>query len=127
ENRDNPNYEAEVLRVVGYRKLRMRDYDPIEEFRYAVVRGKADQLAITRNIKGEKLRIRGKDITILVDLSYYQGENIHVEDGSIVDLAWCTGDVRTKKNPAEARQIRRIYQVDPPRKSDLSYKELNKP
>src|SRR5699024_3524641 len=64
ENRDNPNYEAEVLRVVGYRKLRMRDYDPIEEFRYAVVRGKADQLAITRNIKGEKLRIRGKDITI---------------------------------------------------------------
>lgn len=29
ENRDNPNYEAEVLRVVGYRKLRMRDYDPI--------------------------------------------------------------------------------------------------
>ncbi|MCI1523669.1 MAG: DUF2325 domain-containing protein, partial [Lactobacillus crispatus] len=55
ENQDNPNYEAEVLRVVGYRKLRTRDYDPIEEFRYAVVRGKTGQLAITRNIKGEKL------------------------------------------------------------------------
>ncbi len=125
ENRDNPNYEAEVLRVVGYRKLRMRDYDPIEEFRYAVVRGKANQLAITRNIKGEKLRIRGKDITIPVDSSYYQGENIHVEDGSIVDLAWYTGDVRIKKNPAEAVQIRWIYQVDPPKKSDLSYQKKN--
>ena len=126
ENRDNPNYEAEVLRVVGYRKLRMRDYDPIEEFRYAVVRGKANQLAITRNIKGEKLRIRGKDITIPVDSSYYQGENIHLEDGSIVDLAWYTGDVRIKKNPAEAVQIRWIYQVDPPKKSDLSYQKKNK-
>ena len=126
ENRDNPNYEAEVLRVVGYRKLRMRDYDPIEEFRYAVVRGKANQLAITRNIKGEKLRIRGKDITIPVDSSYYQGENIHLEDGSIVDLAWYTGDVRIKKNPADAVQIRWIYQVDPPKQSDLSYKKKDK-
>lgn len=52
EDKDNPNYEAEVLRVVGYRKLRARDYDPIEEFRYAVVQGKTGQLAITRNIKG---------------------------------------------------------------------------
>ena len=51
EDKDNPNYEAEVLRVVGYRKLRARDYDPIEEFRYAVVQGKTGQLAITRNIR----------------------------------------------------------------------------
>lgn len=97
ESQTNPSYEAEILRVVGYRKLRTRDYDPIEEFRYAVVRGKTGQLAITRNIKGEKLRIRGKDITIPVDSSYYQGENIHLEDGSIVDLAWYTGDVRIKR------------------------------
>ena len=70
EEKDNPNYEVEVLRVVGYRKLRTRDYDPIEEFRYAVVQGRAGQLAITRNIKGEKLRIRGKAVTIPVDSSY---------------------------------------------------------
>lgn len=126
ETQNNPNYEAEVLRVVGYRKLRTRDYDPIEEFRYAVVQGKAGQLAITRNIKGEKLRIRGKDITIPVDSSYYQGENIHLEDGSIVDLAWYTGDVRIKKNPSDAVQIRWIYQVDPPKQSDLSYKKKDK-
>ena len=72
------------------------------------------------------MRIRGKDITIPVDSSYYQGENIHLEDGSIVDLAWYTGDVRIKKNPAEAVQIRWIYQVDPPKKSDLSYQKKNK-
>lgn len=126
EDKDNPNYEAEVLRMVGYRKLRARDYDPIEEFRYAVVQGKTDQLAITRNIKGEKLRIRGKEVTIPVDSSYYQGENIHLEDGSIVDLAWYTGDVRIKKNPSDAVQIRWIYQVDPPKKSDLSYKKKDK-
>ncbi|QQP29270.1 DUF2325 domain-containing protein [Lactobacillus ultunensis] len=126
EDKDNPHYEAEILRVVGYRKLRTRDYDPIEEFRYAVVQGKTGQLAITRNIKGEKLRIRGKDITIPVDSSYYQGEDIHLEDGSIVDLAWYTGDVRIKKNPSEAVQIRWIYQVDPPKQSDLSYKKKDK-
>lgn len=126
EDKNNPNYEAEVLRVVGYRKLRTRDYDPIEEFRYAVVQGRPDQLAITRNVKGEKLRIRGKAITVPVDSSYYQGENIHLEDGSIVDLAWYSGDVRIKKNPADAIQIRWIYQVDPPKKSDLSYKKKDK-
>lgn len=126
EDKDNPNYEAEVLRVVGYRKLRTRDYDPIEEFRYAVVQGRKGQLAITRNIKGEKLRIRGKEITIPVDSSYYQGENIHLEDGSIVDLAWYTGDVRIKKNPGDAVQIRWIYQVDPPKQSDQSYKKKDK-
>lgn len=126
EDKDNSNYEAEVLRVVGYQKLRSRDYDPIEEFRYAVVQGRTGQLAITRNIKGEKLRIRCKEVTIPVDSSYYQGENIHLEDGSIVDLAWYTGDVRIKKNPADAVQIRWIYQVDPPKQSDLSYKKKDK-
>ena len=126
EDRENPHFEAEILRVVGYRKLRTRDYDPIEEFRYAVVQGRTGQLAITRNIKGQKLRIRGKAITIPVDSSYYQGENIHLEDGSIVDLAWYTGDVRIKKNPADAVQIRWIYQVDPPKQSDLSYKKKDK-
>lgn len=126
EDKDNSNYEAEVLRVVGCQKLRSRDYDPIEEFRYAVVQGRTGQLAITRNIKGEKLRIRCKEVTIPVDSSYYQGENIHLEDGSIVDLAWYTGDVRIKKNPADAVQIRWIYQVDPPKQSDLSYKKKDK-
>ena len=90
------------------------------------MQGRTGQLAITRNIKGQKLRIRGKAITIPVDSSYYQGENIHLEDGSIVDLAWYTGDVRIKKNPADAVQIRWIYQVDPPKQSDLSYKKKDK-
>lgn len=118
EDQTNPNYEAEILRVVGFRKLRTRDYDQIEDFKYAVVQERQGQLAITRNIHGEKLRIRGKAVTIPVDSSYYQGEDINLEDGSIVDLAWYTGDVRLKKNPADAVQIRWIYQVDPPKRSN---------
>ncbi|KRM41290.1 hypothetical protein FC39_GL001098 [Lactobacillus hamsteri DSM 5661 = JCM 6256] len=126
EDNTNQNYEAEILRVVGFRKLRTRDYDQIEDFKYAVVQGKQGQLAITRNIRGEKLRIRGKAVTIPVDSSYYQGENIHLEDGSIVDLAWYTGDVRLKKNPADAVQIRWIYQVDPPKHSNAAKKKKDK-
>lgn len=126
EDRTNPNYEAEILRVVGFRKLRQRDYDQIEDFKYAVVQGSQDNLAITRNIHGEKLRIRGKSVVIPVDSSYYQGEDIHLEDGSIVDLAWYAGDVRLKKNPADAVQIRWIYQVDQPKKSKPVKKEKKK-
>ena len=127
EDKDNPNYEAEILRVVGFRKLRKRDYDQIEDFKYAVVQGRANNLAITRNIHGEKLKIRGKAVVIPVDTSYYQGENIHLEDGSIVDLAWYSGDVRLKKNPADAVQIRWIYQTDQPkRKANKSKKDKSK-
>lgn len=36
------------------------------------------------------------------------------------------GDVRLKKNPSDAVQIRWIYQVDPPKKPDLSYKKKDK-
>lgn len=117
EEKDNPNYEAEILRVVGYKKMRQRDYDQVEEFKYGVVQGAKNQLAVSRNIKGKKLRIRGKEVVIPIDSSYYQGENIHVEDGSIVDLAWYAGDVRLKKKPADAVQVRWIYQTDPPKKS----------
>lgn len=97
EDKTNPNYEAEILRVVGFRKMRKRDYDEVEEFKYGVVQGDTGSFAITRNIRGEKLKIRGKSVVIPVDSSYYQGENIHIEDGSIVDLAWYSGDVRLKK------------------------------
>lgn len=122
EDKTNPNYEAEILRVVGYRKLRKRDYDQIEDFKYAVVQGRANNLAITRNIRGEKLKIRGKSVVIPVDSSYYQGENIHLEDGSIVDLAWYSGDVRLKKNPADAVKIRWIYQTNQPKRNTLQSK-----
>lgn len=107
--------EAEVLRVVGYQKLRTRDYDPIEDFKYAVVQGRPGHLAISRNIRGQKLRIRGKDVLVPVDASYYQGDDVGLEDGSIVDLAWYSGDVRLKKDPAAAVRIRWIYQVDQPK------------
>lgn len=126
EDKQNPNYEAEILRVVGYRKLRTRDYDQIEDFKYAVVQGKAGQLAITRNINGQKLKIRGKNVVIPIDSSYYQGENIHLEDGSIVDLAWYTGDVRLKKNPADAVQIRWIYQTEAEKRAGVKKKTKEK-
>lgn len=106
--------QAEILRVVGYRKLRQRDYDQIDGFKYAVVQGRPDHLAISHDIDGKKLRIRGKEITLPVDSSYYQGDNLHLADGSIVDLAWYAGDVRLKKDPASAIQIRWIYQLQPP-------------
>ena len=126
EDKQNQNYEAEILRVVGYRKLRTRDYDQIEDFKYAVVQGKAGQLAITRNINGQKLKIRGKNVVIPVDSSYYQGENIHLEDGSIVDLAWYAGDVRLKKNPADAVQIRWIYQTEAEKRASVKKKAKEK-
>lgn len=126
EDKSNPNYEAEILRVVGFRKMRKRDYDEIEDFKYAVVQGRQGHLAIMQNVHGQKLRIRGKEVTLPVDSSYYQGENIHLEDGSIVDLAWYTGDVRLKKNPAEAIQIRWIYQTDQPKESKPVKKEKKK-
>ncbi len=70
--------EAEVLRVVGYRKLRSRDY---------------------------------------------QNGSVHLEDGSIVDLAWYTGDVRLKKDPASAVQIRWIYETEQPKRISKTKKE----
>lgn len=107
--------QAEIIRVVGFEKLRQRDYDPIEEFRYAVVQGRQGHLSISRNIHGQKLKIRGKAITVPVDSSYYQGDSISLTDGSIVDLAWYSGDVRLRQEPEEAVQIRWIYQIDPDR------------
>lgn len=126
EDRNNPNYEAEILRVVGYEKLRKRDYDQIEEFRYAVVQGSQGNLSISRNVRGEKLKIRGKEVVVPVDSSYYQGVGINLVDGSIVDLAWYSGDVRLKKNPADAIQIRWIYEVDQPEHSSNQNKKKKK-
>lgn len=126
EDHNNPNYEAEILRVVGYEKLRKRDYDQIEEFRYAVVQGSQGSLSISRNVRGEKLKIRGKEVVVPVDSSYYQGDGINLVDGSIVDLAWYSGDVRLKKNPADAIQIRWIYEVDQPEHSSKQNKKKKK-
>lgn len=110
----DPNYEAEILRVVGFQKLRKRDYDQIEEFKFAVVQGRSGQLTISRDIHGKKLKIRGKEIVLPVSANYYQGKQVKIEDGAVVDLAWYTGDVRLKQNPADAIQIRWIYQVEQP-------------
>lgn len=112
EDKSSSVNEAEILRVVGFKKLRNRDFDQIEDFKYAVVQGGPAGYSVSRNIRGEKLKIRGKAVTVFVDPSYYQGENIHLEDGAIVDLAWYTGDVRLKKNPSDAVQIRWIYQLE---------------
>ncbi|WP_195185504.1 DUF2325 domain-containing protein [Lactobacillus gasseri] len=118
--------EAEVLRVVGYRKLRSRDYDKIDDFKYGVVQGSPGNLSVSRNIHGEKLIINHKSVIVALDSSYYQNGNIHLEDGAIVDLAWYTGDVRLKKDPASAVQVRWIYETEQPRRVSKTKKEKTK-
>ena len=115
--------EAEVLRVVGYRKLRSRDYDKIEDFKYGVVQGSPGNLSVSRNIHGERLTINHKPVIVALDSSYYQNGSVHLEDGSIVDLAWYTGDVRLKKDPASAVQIRWIYETEQPKRISKTKKE----
>ncbi|WEV70360.1 DUF2325 domain-containing protein [Lactobacillus sp. ESL0785] len=112
---NNANYEATILRVVGFRKLSSNEVDSISTFKYAVVQGRIGHLAVSRNIKGQKLRIRGKSVLLPVDSSHWQEDNVQLVDGSIVDLAWYDGDIRLKKNPAEAIQIRWIYEVEQPK------------
>ncbi|WEV38140.1 DUF2325 domain-containing protein [Lactobacillus sp. ESL0680] len=111
----NSNYEATILRVVGFKKLPTTEVDKISTFKYAVVQGRTGHLSVSRNIKGQKLRIRGKSVLLPVDSSQYQESNVRLVDGSIVDLAWYDGDVRLKKNPADAIQLRWVYQVDQPK------------
>ena len=118
--------EAEVLRVVGYRKLRGRDYDKIADFKYGVVQGSPGNLSVSRNIHGEKLVINHKPVIVALDSSYYQNGNIHLEDGAIVDLAWYTGDVRLKKNPASAVQVRWIYETEQPKRVSKTKKAKTK-
>lgn len=118
--------EAEVLRVVGYRKLRSRDYDKIEDFKYGVVQGTPGNLSVSRNIHGEKLIINHKPVIVALDSSYYQNGNVHLEDGAIVDLAWYTGDVRLKKDPASAIQVRWIYETEQPKRVSKTKKEKTK-
>lgn len=118
--------EAEVLRVVGYRKLRSRDYDKIADFKYGVVQGSPGNLSVSRNIHGEKLVINHKPVIVALDSSYYQNGNIHLEDGAIVDLAWYTGDVRLKKDPASAVQIRWIYETEQPKRVSKTKKAKTK-
>ncbi|MDE7051256.1 MAG: DUF2325 domain-containing protein [Lactobacillus sp.] len=118
--------EAEVLRVVGYRKLRSRDYDKIEDFKYGVVQGTPGNLSVSRNIHGEKLTINHKPVIVALDSSYYQNGNVHLEDGAIVDLAWYTGDVRLKKDPASAIQVRWIYETEQPKRVSKTKKEKTK-
>lgn len=115
--------EAEVLRVVGYKKLRSRDYDKIEDFKYGVVQGTPGNLSVSRNIHGERLTINHKPVIVALDSSYYQNGSVHLEDGSIVDLAWYTGDVRLKKDPASAVQIRWIYETEQPKRTSKTKKE----
>ncbi|WP_297818903.1 DUF2325 domain-containing protein [uncultured Lactobacillus sp.] len=104
--------KAEILRVVGFKKLRKRDYDEIEDFKYGVVQGSPGNLSVGRNIRGEKLKINHKSVIVPVDSSYYQNGDVHLEDGSIVDLAWYSGDVRLKRDPSQAVQVRWIYETD---------------
>ncbi|MDF7672936.1 DUF2325 domain-containing protein [Lactobacillus sp. ESL0701] len=119
----NSNYEATILRVVGFKKLPTTEIDKISTFKYAVVQGRTGHLSVSRNIKGQKLRIRGKSVLLPVDSSQYQENNVQLVDGSIVDLAWYDGDVRLKKNPADAIQLRWIYQVDQPKSKPAAKKK----
>lgn len=111
----NSNYEAEILRLVGFHQLSSMEVDRISTFKYGVVQGRPGHLAVSRNIKGQKLRVRGKSILLPVDSSQFSGGNVQLTDGSIVDLVWYDGDVRLKKNPSAAIKIRWIYEVDTPK------------
>ena len=119
----NSHYEATILRVVGFRELPSMEVDSISTFKYAVVQGRAGHLAITRNAQGKKLRVNGKAVLLPVDSSKYWDENIRLVDGSIVDLAWYDGDVRLKKNPEEAIQIRWIYELEQLQKPNSAKKK----
>ena len=122
----NSHYDATILRVVGFRDLPSMEVDAISTFKYAVVQGRSGHLAITRNAQGKKLRVHGKQILLPVDSSKYWDENIRLTDGSIVDLAWYDGDVRLKKNPAEAIQIRWVYQLEQPKDPQIRKKKTKK-
>lgn len=122
----NSHYDATILRVVGFRDLPSMEVDVISTFKYAVVQGRSGHLAITRNAQGKKLRVHGKQILLPVDSSKYWDENIRLTDGSIVDLAWYDGDVRLKKNPAEAIQIRWVYQLEQPKDPQIRKKKTKK-
>ncbi|QNQ82071.1 DUF2325 domain-containing protein [Lactobacillus sp. PV012] len=126
ENKTSLGPEVEILRVVGYKNMRKRDYDQIETFRYGVVQGSSGNLSVSRNVKGQKLKIRGKNIIVPVDSSYYQNGTVHLEDGSIVDLAWYSEDVRLKKDPASAVKIRWIYETEAPKRVGKTPKKINK-
>ena len=63
---------------------------------------------------------------VALDSSYYQNGNVHLEDGAIVDLAWYTGDVRLKKDPASAIQVRWIYETEQPKRVSKTKKEKTK-
>ena len=49
---NNPHYEAEILRIVGFRKLSKMEVDTISTFKYAVVQGRPGHLSISRNAQG---------------------------------------------------------------------------
>ena len=119
----NSHYEATILRIVGFRELPSMEVDSISTFKYAVVQGRPGHLAISHNAQGKKLRIHGKAVLLPVDSSKYWDENIKLVDGSIVDLAWYDGDVRLKKNPSEAIQIRWVYQIEQSRKTSANKKK----
>lgn len=115
--------KAEVLRVVGFKKLRKRDYDEISDFKYGVVQGSSGNLSVSRNINGERLKINHKNVIVPVDSSYYQNGDVHLEDGSIVDLAWYNGDVRLKRDPSAAVQVRWIYETEQPKRTAKKQKK----
>lgn len=122
EDKDS-HYEATILRVVGFRELPSMEVDSISTFKYAVVQGRAGHLSITRNAQGKKLRVNGKAVLLPVDSSKYWDENIRLVDGSIVDLAWYDGDVRLKKSPEDAIQIRWVYELEQSQKHSTAKKK----
>lgn len=97
------------INVVGYKKLRKRDYEPITIFKYAVVRKHLGKFYVSSNIRGQKLKINNKNFKMPVDSSYYQNQNIQIEDGSIVDIAWYKNSPDLKKDV----RIRWIYDINP--------------
>lgn len=94
--------KAYIKRVTGHLDL---DYDPIEVFRQAVVESKDDELVVTHNIYGKRLKVNGSKVTYHVKDDRIQ---FMVQEGDIVDLAWYAND----DNAQDSMTIRWVYPLE---------------
>lgn len=91
-----------IKRVVDHLDL---EYNPIEVFRQAVVEKKDDELVVTHNIYGKRLKVNGSKVTYHVKDDRIQ---FMVQEGDIVDLAWYANDDNAQDNMT----IRWVYPLE---------------
>lgn len=109
---------VQIKSVIGYKKLKKREYREISEFKFALVEGTHDHLYIEKNIDNKKLSL-GK-----MPIAAYNQAGLHLEAGSIVDLAWYQDDPLLKSDPSRAVSMRWVYETDQPRKNYKTKKKV---